>query len=1369
MTTMHSNRIPWRSSIQWRLVFFSLLIALIPVTIVGTLSFLQARDSIQQQISSAVQGQASAVGTNLERYLFERRGDVTVISQNEIVTDPTVSIENKSQYLKTVQATYGAYSSIYVTDTFGTIVASTSNVRGNYSNEKWFTDAVRQNGLTTSDVYYSTTDQQFVISITSPVYDTANKLIGIVNANVDVRNLVAIVEDTVIGQAGEVYFVNSEGRIVLDGDITHLFTDLSNENAIKSALRGETGTTVEIDHEGNNSLLNYVPSAGEETWSAVAALPYSEIQDPINALALRTLILAAIAAVVVTIAVLFIARRIVQPIRTLNTSAQRLSAGDFATPVPDVGRDEIGQLADTFRTMAAELQGLVASLDARVHARTADLNKTSEVGQMANSIKETEVLLPRLVEYIRSNFDLYYTQIYMLDEAKRFAILRAGTGDVGQQLLARNHRLDTEQTSLVARAVQSGQSVIVSDTEHDPTHKPNPLLPDTHSEVAIPLKIGQEIIGVLDMQAIQVDKFNNENAAVFEAMAAQIASAIRGAQAFDEAQAAVSRAEAINERLTSETWQSYLGQLADGERMGYEYDLESPRPLTPDFDMSQVMDNLSYAQPITLRGATIGNILVKNDEDHPLRDEEHILIQDTADVMARALEQYRTLDELKRSQEEVAWRASQMETVAKVSAATATILDLDQLLQTVADLTKSSFGLYHAHIYILDQAGENLVLAAGAGEVGRQMAGKGHSIPLSREQSLVATAGRTHKGVVVNDVTKNPNHLPNPLLPNTKSEMAIPIVIGDRLIGVLDVQANIVNRFTDEDIRIKTTLAAQIAGAVDNANAYQLVQAALRQVNDVRYALDQHSIVAITDVTGKINFVNDKFCQISKYSRDELLGQDHRIVNSGYHSKEFIRDMWVTIANGKVWKGEVKNRAKDGVLYWVETTIVPFLNEQGKPVQYVAIRSDITARKAQEEEIIRRAAQMEAVAQVSAASASILDVKDLLASVSYLTATNFDLYHVQVYLLDAEKQYLVLTGGAGDVGQEMVTHGHRIPLNREDSIVTTSARTRESVVVNDVTKVENHLPNPLLPETMSEMAVALVVADRLVGVMDIQASTTNRFTDEDIRIMSALADQIAVAVENALAFAEQQETAERLREVDKLKSQFLANMSHELRTPLNSIIGYAEVLLDGIDGDLNDEATQDVESIHNSGKHLLTIINDILDLAKIEAGQMIVDRREIDPMTVVQDAMNTVDILARNKGLELRVETSGDIPNIQGDAIRMKQIVINLVNNAIKFTETGSVTVSVERYSDSQLAVRVKDSGIGMNEEEMSGLFQQFHQVDGSPTRRAGGTGLGLVISRHLVQMQGGEIYVDSEKGVGTTFWFTVPIYAPVTEASQAV
>jgi len=341
----------------------------------------------------------------------------------------------------------------------------------------------------------------------------------------------------------------------------------------------------------------------------------------------------------------------------------------------------------------------------------------------------------------------------------------------------------------------------------------------------------------------------------------------------------------------------------------------------------------------------------------------------------------------------------------------------------------------------------------------------------------------------------------------------------------------------------------------------------------------------------------------------------------------------------------------------------------------------------------------------------------------------------------------------------MRKEGRRIRMSSPRSLVARAARERRGVIVNDVTLDDNFLPNPLLPDTRAEMAVPMIVGDQLIGVLDVQSETVNRFDEEDVRIQTALADQIAVAVQNARLYQQQVKTAEEARKLDRLKNEFLASMSHELRTPLNSIIGYAEVMLDGVDGELPDEAMEDVQAIYDSGKHLLSMINDILDLAKIEAERLELDRTALPLAVVVEEVQRATAILVKDKPVEIKVELPADLPTIYADHVRLRQILNNLVSNAVKFTSEGYVRITAQHVPDERVVtVSVEDTGIGIAPEHIEVIFERFRQVDGSSSRRAGGTGLGLNITKRLVEMHGGRIWVESELGKGSRFSFTMPV-----------
>ena len=416
----------------------------------------------------------------------------------------------------------------------------------------------------------------------------------------------------------------------------------------------------------------------------------------------------------------------------------------------------------------------------------------------------------------------------------------------------------------------------------------------------------------------------------------------------------------------------------------------------------------------------------------------------------------------------------------------------------------------------------------------------------------------------------------------------------------------------------------------------------------------------------------------------------------------------------------------------------------------------------------RLSAELRAVSDVSLATAATLDVDRLLAAAADLTKENFGLYHSHIYLLDDDKTLLTLRAGAGEVGRQMAREGRQIPISAR-SIVARAARERDVILVRDTRRSTDFLPHVLLPDTRSEMAIPLIIGDRLLGVLDVQSDEVGRFQPDDRQVYKILAAQLAVATQNALYFAEQLEMAEKLREVDRLKTDFLARMSHELRTPLNSIIGFADVLLMGLDGDLTERMIEDLQLIRSGGYHLRDIIGDILDMSKIEAGRLELIYEAFDVRRVAAELMATAAPLADQKGLDLRLEIADGIAPLTADRTRIRQVLWNIIGNAIKFTDHGGITVSIQPDADNVLFC-VADTGIGITPENQTRIFEYFSQIDAGRRESISGTGLGLSISKSLVEYHGGRIWVESRSGSGSTFRFTIPTQPHgATEALNAV
>ena len=485
-------------------------------------------------------------------------------------------------------------------------------------------------------------------------------------------------------------------------------------------------------------------------------------------------------------------------------------------------------------------------------------------------------------------------------------------------------------------------------------------------------------------------------------------------------------------------------------------------------------------------------------------------------------------------------------------------------------------------------------------------------------------------------------------------------------------------------------------------------------------ALNQHAIVSTADIDGNIVEANDKFCEMSGFSREELIGQSHGIINSNYHDKEFFTQLWHHISRGKVWHGEIRNRKKDGEFYWVNQTIVPFLNTKKNRYEYVSICSDITSQKNQQRQLSDSRHFMEKVTDTMAQGVYVLDVDGICT----------------FWNLEAER---ILGWSAKALVNKNLHEIIHYQDEKGNGILQVDCPTFKSILnkktYSSETEFFTHKTGKILPIEIT--SVPLIENNKIVGSVAVFNDISLRRKNEKL-----LNDAIIHA-----------------QEASQAKSDFLANMGHEIRTPMNGIIGMTDLALDT---ELTEEQRSYLEIVKESSSALLAIINDILDFSKIESGKVVLEKAGF----YFEDLMEEILLMSRQKseakGLALvyeRVNHSAIPVFLVGDAQRLKQVLVNLLDNAVKFTTTGQIKLSVSlKEQDTPcycLLFSVTDTGIGIEKTKQATVFESFLQADSSVLRKFGGTGLGLSISKQIVELMKGNIWLESEEGIGSKFSFT--------------
>jgi GAF domain-containing protein/CheY-like chemotaxis protein len=837
------------------------------------------------------------------------------------------------------------------------------------------------------------------------------------------------------------------------------------------------------------------------------------------------------------------------------------------------------------------------------------------------------------------------------------------------------------------------------------------------------------------------------------------------------------------------------------------------------------------AIPMLRASELLGVILIYRHEMLPFTDSQVVLMETFADQAAIAIENARLLTELQTKNADLTEALEQQTATAEIlRVISSSPTDVQPVFDTIAQNARRLCEAGSAQVVTYD--GELMRLQSLASTNAEQTEVLRSVFPMAPHMgSAAGRAVMTRQPVHILDLRKDRDYNIRAVAgAGLATVLAVPMLRDGSPIGSVNVHVWGTPRpFSDKQITLLQTFADQAVIAIENVRLFKELEA---RNSELRVALEQQTasseiLRAIsrfqTDVQPVFDAIAAKALDLCRATTGWVYRFDGELIHiAAAHSLrpdavEVVRQSYpVPPSRGGATARAVLSRAivyipdiREDHEYRLETLAqaadylsvlaVPMLLES-KPIGVVVVTGAEAAAFSQRQiellqtfadqaviaienarllselqartgELTRSVKELRALGEVSQALSSTLDLETVLNTIvsraNQLAGTDGG----SVYEYDERSEAFHLRA-TDNLDEEVVVLARRTPVPRREGVLGRMAVTREPVQIPDIgEESEYHSPLRdvlLRTGTRALLAIPLLREDHLIGGLTVNKKTPGEFSPQVIDLLKTFAAQSALAIQNARLFREIEDKGRQLEAADRHKSEFLANMSHELRTPLNAIIGYSEMLQEDA-ADLGAEQfTDDLKRINAAGKHLLELINAVLDLSKIEAGKMELYLETFDVVALVRDIAAVVQPLAAKNSNHLELRYPDETGTMHADLTKVRQALFNLLSNACKFTDRGTISLVVTREAvgdQDWMVFNVSDTGIGMTPEQLARLFEAFSQADAATTRKYGGTGLGLALSRRLCRMMGGDVTVESEAGRGSTFTIRLPVH--VAEAAE--